>query len=184
MSASRPPGSLPAGDSIAFSLDFSSDYAGWTGSAVLGATEGTVSISGTTASVSFDSSDTEDLTPGRYTLAVALSNGSQRRTIASYSIQVTPNLIDATEGEATDSHASKMLAAIEAVLEGRVPKDVESYSIDGTTINKIPIERLIALRKQYAAEVARESNNGRIGSVQFAVPMCSTLPFHWAVRRV
>lgn len=184
MSASRPPSILAAGDSIAFALSFSSDYAGWTGTARLGSTDGTVTVDGTTASVSFGTGDTEDLAPGRYTLAVALSNGDERRTIASYSVQITPNLIDAADGEDTRSHAERMLAIVEAALEARLSGNsdggIESYQIDNTTVSKIPTERLQQLRRQYAAEVAAAGRNGAIPSVQFMVP--NDLRCWWNVR--
>lgn len=54
------------------------------------------------------------------------------------------------------SHATTMLAAIEAVLEGRITSDIEQYSIAGRQITKIPITELLVLRDRYKAEVARE----------------------------
>lgn len=43
--------------------------------------------------------------------------------------------------------------AIESVLEGRASSDVESYSIAGRSITKIPISELLTLRAKYKAEV-------------------------------
>lgn len=56
------------------------------------------------------------------------------------------------------SHATTMLAAIEAVLEGRIDSDVEQYQIAGRQITKIPISELKQLRKEYKAEVKKEEN--------------------------
>jgi len=50
-------------------------------------------------------------------------------------------------------HARNMLNAIEAVLEGRITADVESYSIAGRSITKIPVSELLVLRSKYKAEV-------------------------------
>lgn len=62
---------------------------------------------------------------------------------------------------ADKTHAATMLAAIEAVLEGRVTADVETYQIStgGITrqITKIPIPELKQLRDDYRAEVRAET---------------------------
>lgn len=50
------------------------------------------------------------------------------------------------------THAETMLAKIEAVLEGRIDSDVESYSIAGRQITKIPVNELLVLRDKYRAE--------------------------------
>ena len=55
------------------------------------------------------------------------------------------------------SHASDMLSKIEAVLEGRIDADVESYQIAGRQITKIPIPELIKMRQYYKSEVAGEN---------------------------
>jgi len=55
------------------------------------------------------------------------------------------------------THAVTMLAAIEAVLEGRITADVEAYTIAGRQITKIPIEQLLVLRDRYKSEVAAET---------------------------
>lgn len=56
----------------------------------------------------------------------------------------------------TKTHAATMLEKIEAVLEGRVDSDVESYQIAGRSITKIPIGELLTLREKYKAEVMSE----------------------------
>jgi len=56
------------------------------------------------------------------------------------------------------SHAKTMLDAIEAVLEGRIDSDVESYSIAGRQITKIPITELLTIREKYKAEVKKEED--------------------------
>ncbi|MCP4371631.1 MAG: hypothetical protein GY797_26445 [Deltaproteobacteria bacterium] len=49
-----------------------------------------------------------------------------------------------------------MLEAIEAILEGRIVSDVESYQIAGRQITKIPVTELLELRKQYKSEISIE----------------------------
>lgn len=55
-----------------------------------------------------------------------------------------------------DTHAYRMVTAIEAVLEGKVTADVASYSIAGRSITKIPIVELIELREKYRKEFENE----------------------------
>mgnify|MGYP000179822081 CR=1 FL=1 len=54
------------------------------------------------------------------------------------------------------SHAEKMLALIETRLEGRIVSDHESYSHNGRSLNRIPLEQLNKLAKQYRNTVAKE----------------------------
>ncbi|MEM9782807.1 MAG: hypothetical protein AAF899_10045 [Pseudomonadota bacterium] len=77
--------------------------------------------------------------------------------------------IDAAADSTADarSHDEKMLAAIEATLEGRAVKDVESYSIEGRALTRIPFAELERLRQGYARRVARA--RGRGGIAQRAV---------------
>ena len=60
------------------------------------------------------------------------------------------------------THAATMLAAIEAVLEGRITADIETYSIAGRQITKIPISELLTLRSKYKIEVQAEEDAERI----------------------
>lgn len=50
-----------------------------------------------------------------------------------------------------------MLALIEAALEGRVPRGLESTTIDGQQITRIPIVQLHSLRQKYRAERLNET---------------------------
>ena len=56
----------------------------------------------------------------------------------------------------TTTHAERMLALIEAALEGRIPRGLESTNIDGQQIDRIPIAQLHALRVKYRTERASE----------------------------
>ena len=56
-----------------------------------------------------------------------------------------------------DTHATRVLAAIEAVLERRATKDQESYTIDGRSLSRTPISELLLLRNLYRREVQLEA---------------------------
>lgn len=54
-----------------------------------------------------------------------------------------------------NTHAERMLAAIEAVLEGRVTDEYKTLKINNREITKHSFDELIRLRNYYRAEVAR-----------------------------
>ena len=54
------------------------------------------------------------------------------------------------------SHAERVLAAIEAVLERRASTDQMNYSIEGLSLARTPITDLLTLRDRYKAEVTRQ----------------------------
>lgn len=54
------------------------------------------------------------------------------------------------------THATKVLAAIEAVIEGRATVDQQSYTIEGRTLQRTPMQDLLLLRDRYKREVAQE----------------------------
>jgi hypothetical protein len=53
------------------------------------------------------------------------------------------------------SHAEVMLAKIKSVLEGRADNDIDSYSIAGRSLSRIPLSELRAHRDYYMGEVRR-----------------------------
>lgn len=57
---------------------------------------------------------------------------------------------------AGESHAQRVLAAIEAVLERRATVDQQSYGIEGRSLARMPIGDLLRFRDRYRAEVAAE----------------------------
>lgn len=61
-------------------------------------------------------------------------------------------------------HAEKMLAAIEAVIEGRITADVESYAIGGRQVTKMSSSDLRYWRGYYSAEIARLRRGGKVFS--------------------
>jgi hypothetical protein len=60
------------------------------------------------------------------------------------------------------THDERTLDVIEAAIEGRLTKDMESYSIAGRSISKIPIRELLQMRGMYRAMV-NQGKTGRIG---------------------
>ncbi|MCY1454765.1 hypothetical protein D9M71_718540 [compost metagenome] len=58
------------------------------------------------------------------------------------------------------THAARMIALIESALEKRIPKDQQSYEIDGQRLDRIPVERLRELRLQYQRELIQQRRKG------------------------
>lgn len=96
--------------------------------------------------------------PGEYTVAAWVASGSERYTVESESGQVTlkPNPSSLTAGTDTRSHAARVLAAIEAAIEGRADSSVDYLQINGRQVRHIPHDQLLVLRDRYRTEVKRE----------------------------
>lgn len=105
-------------------------------------------------------SRSRELPPGAYRWACYAIREDERQTLATGAMQV---LVDLQQAEEFDgrTHAQRMLDLIEKALEKRIPKDQQSYEIDGMRLDRIPIERLEALRTRYRREVATERRRGQ-----------------------
>lgn len=95
-------------------------------------------------------------TAGRYQWRAYVTSGSERYQIADGWVVFQPNIAVLAGDNRT--HAQKMLALVEAQLEGRVVSGEESYSIGGRSITKMSTMELRRLRGLYAAEVYREQH--------------------------
>jgi hypothetical protein len=111
----------------------------------------TGSASGNDHVFTITSANSALLKDGVYQYAVTVTLAGDRTTVETGVITVQPNL--ATSGTRV-SHLSKMLSAVESVLEGRVTDDVTSLSIAGRSITNIPVTELLELRAQYTKELA------------------------------
>jgi hypothetical protein len=100
-------------------------------------------------------------TAGDYGVSVRASLGASVVELDGGSAKIVADLTSAPEGHDPRGHAEKVLASIEAVLEGRASMDQMSYTINGRTLVRTPIADLVALRKTYKAEVAAAKRGGR-----------------------
>jgi hypothetical protein len=92
---------------------------------------------------------------GEYHWQVEVERISDQARIPLYSGTVTVSPSFAQAGIDPRTHAERMLAKIESILEGRADKDVSSYSINGRSITKMSIDELLKFRAIYRAEVQR-----------------------------
>lgn len=84
----------------------------------------------------------------------------ERYTVFDGFVELLPNVAEVAFTD-LKTHEEKMLAAIQAALEGRTTADIENYQIDGTNITKIPMERLLQLQGIYKAKIWRQKNPGQ-----------------------
>ena len=97
-----------------------------------------------------------------WTAYATRTSDSARVTVGSGALLVVAN--PATSTADTRSHAAKMLAAIEALLEGRSVADVNSYSIKDRSLTKMTPAELVQWRSYYRNEVGREDEAARRAS--------------------
>lgn len=136
----------------------------------------TASVVASQYSVAITPAQSVTLEPGAYTLA-GYVEGSGTYAGKQYEVYrraliVEPSVEDAMPTE-LQTQAEKNLAAIEAVLAGRITSDIESYQVAGRQVTKIPVAELLKLRNVFAAQVRRERNPGGFGrsvGVEFARP--------------
>lgn len=156
------PTQLHAGDSIAWSRDVPAHpaSAGWSLRYVLSgpARYELEAISAGSYLVEVSATDSATWLPGVYRwVALAVRGEGERQTVATGLLEISPNLETSDPVDAR-GHALRMLNMIEAALEKRIPKDQQSYEIDGMRLDRIPIERLEALRSKYRREIQREKD--------------------------
>jgi len=98
---------------------------------------------------------TATLAAGTYawTLFATRTSDGARQTVCAGALEVAPDPAGAGD---TRTAARKMLDAINAVLEGRITKNVESYSIEGRSLTRVPFEVLRNTRARLMREVQAE----------------------------
>ena len=97
---------------------------------------------------------------GRYQYRGYVTSGSERYQIFNGAIVFEPNLAVLTGDQR--SEAQKILAAIQAAIEGRLTTQEESYSVGGRSISKTPLPELLRLRGIYTGIVWREMHPGEM----------------------
>ena len=100
--------------------------------------------------------DSAKFVAGQWNWQAHVDNGTDHQMVDSGRVDVLPSFIDATTGYDGRSHAQKTLDAIEAVIEERATKDQQSYTIQGTSIARMPITDLIRFRAIYRNKVKEE----------------------------
>lgn len=100
--------------------------------------------------------------PGVYAWVEILTRPEDgaRWTGAEGRVEVSPD----PAGSAGDmrSRAERILAAIDARIEGRITADCDAYTIEGRSITRTPVDVLMRVRGIYARQVAAECGHGGV----------------------
>lgn len=112
---------------------------------------------------------TAGLTAGTYELVGYVETGTDRFVIYRGTVELLPDLSADTDAAA---HDEKVLAAINARLEGRTTEDTQRIQVAGRSVDQIPIMELVRLQGIYRARVFQKRNAGqaRRHEVTFGVP--------------
>lgn len=110
-------------------------------------------------------------TPGTYSVAATVSDGTDRFTILEWVVRIRSNLETA---DVSISHSETMVTLIKASLERLAGNEIHYAQINGRAYQKRDIHELHALLGKYMARVRRERNGGRLGTgvgVRFGAPL-------------
>lgn len=181
------PASVTAGDLVTWTRSLQDFPAsdGWVLTYALTKTSVLITITGTASGsdhlVSVAKATTANWAAGTYTAQgyVTKSATSERYQVFNGIIQVATNLAAQSSGYDGRSHAKKCLDAIEAVLESRASKTIQSWSGLEQSFSLIPTSELMTMRDKYRVEyqnelaaerVAQGLGNRRNVFVRFTTP--------------
>ena len=117
----------------------------------------TATADGDTHSVSVTPATTAAYDVGSYSWDAYVTDGTDRHRVDYGTFEALPNLaLDVIND--TRSHWRIVRDNVEAVIQNRATKDQLSYSISGRTLQRMPIEDLLALHSRAQSEVVREDN--------------------------
>lgn len=106
--------------------------------------------------VAFAPADTAAINAdGTFRLVGQVSLSGETHTIYDAVVVIDANPLTTTP-VASQTHADRALALIEAAIEKRLPADMEHYQIDGKSVGKIETRQLMRLRARYRHEVWRQ----------------------------
>jgi hypothetical protein len=101
-------------------------------------------------------SDTSPWLPGNYRwIILSLDSSGNRTTIAEGEIWIAPDPNGTTVADQR-SRSERILANLDALIEGRSLDDVGMYKIGGRELTKMTIRDLVYFRGMYAGKVKRE----------------------------
>lgn len=153
------PGQIKAGVSLKVVVETPDFLApAWSVSvAMRGATKVDLSATseGQTHTIAATAGATSGWGAGLYAVTVRATNGEDVVEIEAGQVEVLADVASHDAGHDARGHAQRVLAAIEATIEGRASKDQSGYTINGRTLQRTPIADLLLLRETYRKEVAK-----------------------------
>lgn len=110
---------------------------------------------GPTHTLKFSAAETKNYPAGVYAYSLRASDGVDVFEIEAGRLRIVGDLSLVAGASDARDHVEKVLAAIEAVIEGRASLDQESYKINNRELRRTPISDLLALRSHYRDEMRR-----------------------------
>lgn len=92
---------------------------------------------------------------GEYWFSLRATQGAEVHLVDDGQLTVLPDLAQIADTYDGRSHVERVLAAIEAVIEGRATIDQQSYQINNRSLARTPIADLLLLRDKYRDELRR-----------------------------
>jgi hypothetical protein len=163
------PAQLRAGETLHF-LKSLADYPASSGWSItysfrglnLSAIDFTTSANGVNHEATVAFATTTQWLAGTYQGVGIVSDGTTKTQIWAGQLIVLPNVAALSEGADTRSQARRTLDNINAVIEGRASSAVLNSTVEGTTLQRIPVTDLLMLRDRYVKIVFTEEEQDRI----------------------
>ena len=99
---------------------------------------------------------------GLYDVQGYVEKTGERHTVFTSRIEVKVDLAAAGSSYDGRTHAAKVYANIQAVLENRSTKEIDESEIEGVKIKRIPHTELLALASKYRGLVKQEEAAERL----------------------
>lgn len=106
---------------------------------------------------------TSDWAPGVYWWQLRVSSAGEVIAADEGTLSVAADIAQIAGPHDGRGHVERVLASIEAVIEGRATKDQEAYTINNRELRRTPIADLLLLRDQYRADLRRQQQAKRGG---------------------
>lgn len=94
---------------------------------------------------------------GDYSVKQWVERSGERYTVATGNLKILPDPATMVAGSDTRSHLEKVIANIEAMLEGKSTKDVQEYTIGDRQLKHMTTSELLVWRDKYKAQLASEN---------------------------
>lgn len=108
-----------------------------------------------------DAVETAPWAAGVYGWSIRAERGVDLVEVCCGQTTIAADFAAAAPGVDLRSHAQKVLAALEAVIENRATLDQQKYTINNRELWRTPLPELLAFRNQYRAQVRAEQARAR-----------------------
>ena len=122
----------------------------------------TASADGDDFAVTLAASTTTNYTAGTYWWQAYVSKSGERYQVGSGTLEIKEDFSQVSGAYSKLSHARKVLAALEAMLERKATVDQQSYSIAGRSLSRMSPEELRSWRDDYRRQVRAEERAEKI----------------------